>query len=273
MKVLIAYFSATGNTQRIAHAIGATLTEMGCEVVMYDITPYASRRKKINLKQYHFILFGAPIHSWRAPRVVREWMKTLEGQGKKCSMFFTYGGFGVHPTHYSTRRILEERGFTVVASAEFLGAHTFNIGGWKAMEGRPDESDFEVAKEFAGITFRRFTGEDDKITGEFERTDHTEEQLDSIEPFRFKILTRLPARGGKECGMCMICEEKCPAGAMNAESGTADKEKCIACLACVANCPESALEINDMSDSWSFKLEMEKITEDGMKGKKSRIYL
>jgi hypothetical protein len=46
-------------------------------------------------------------------------------------MFFTYGGFGVHPTHYSTRQILKEQNFIVVSSAEFLGAHTFNLGGWR----------------------------------------------------------------------------------------------------------------------------------------------
>jgi ferredoxin len=60
---------------------------------------------------------------------------------------------------------------------------------------------------------------------------------------------------------------------MNAESGEADKEKCIACLACVAKCPENVLRINDMSKSWSFKLEMEKNTGESMKGQKSKIYL
>ena len=96
-------------------------------------------------------------------------MKTLEGQGKKCAMFFTYGGFGVHPTHYSTRQILENQNFVVVSSAE--------------------------------------------------------------------------------------------------------KGKCIACLACVANCPEDALRINDLSGSWSFKMEMEKTNLESMKGQKSKIYL
>jgi ferredoxin len=141
------------------------------------------------------------------------------------------------------------------------------------MEGRPDESDFEVAKAYTKATYKRFTDENDRILGELEKTEHTEEQLDSIETFRFNVLTQLPTRGGEECSMCMICEELCPTGAMEAESGEADKGKCIACLACVANCPESVLKINDMSNSWSFKLEMEKTTEASIKRKKSKIYL
>ena len=272
MKVLILYFSATGNTAKIAKVIEKEFTEVGGEVIMSDITSYADRQRKIDLEPYHAVVFGAPVHFWRAPRSVREWMRTLDGQGKKCSMFFTYGGFGVHPTHYSTRQILEKQNFIVVSSSEFLGAHTFNLGGWKAMEGRPDELDFEVGKEYARITYKRFSGEDNKILGELEKTEHTDELLDSIEGLKFKVLTQLPTRGGEECSMCMVCEESCPTGAMEAESGKADKEKCIACLACVANCPENVLKINDMLDSWSFKLEMEKATEESIKGQKSKIY-
>lgn len=272
MKVLILYFSATGNTAKITKVIEEKFTEMGAEVTTSDITSYADRQQKTDLKPYQAVVFGAPIHSWRAPRVVREWLRTLDGQGKKCSMFFTYGGFGVHPTHYSTRQILQEQNFIVVSSAEFLGAHTFNLNGWKAMEGRPDELDFEVAKEYATITYKRFTGEDDRILGELEKTEYTLEQLDSIETFRFNVLTQLPSRGGEECSMCFVCEESCPTGAMDADSGEADKEKCIACLACVVNCPENVLKINDVSDSWSFKLEMEKATEESIKAKKSKIY-
>ena len=273
MKVMILYFSATGNTKKIAKVIGDTYIQMGCEVTLSDITPYADRQKNIDLKRYDAVVFGAPIHSLRAPRVVREWIKTLEGESKKCAMFFTYGGFGVHPTHYSTRQILEKQNFIVVSSAEFLGFHTFNLGGWKAMEGRPDASDFEMANEYARITYKRFTGEDKGILGELEKTKSTEEQLDSIEPLRFKLLTQLPTRDGNVCCMCKVCEELCPSGAMNAESGEADKEKCIACLGCVANCTENILRINDMSKSWSFKLEMEKTTEVSIQGKKSKIYL
>lgn len=273
MNVLILYFSATGNTATIANVIEKKFTEMGAEVTMFDITPYAARKLKVDLEPYQAILFGSPIHSWRAPREVREWMRTLDGKGKKCAMFFTFGGFQVHPTHYSTRQILEEQNFIVVSSAEFLGAHTFNLGGWKAMEGRPDALDFDVAKEYALVTYKRFTGEDDGILGELEKTEHTEEQLDSIEIFRFNILTKLPSRDGEECSMCLVCEELCPTSAMEAESGEADKGKCIACLACVANCPENVLKINDMSDRWPFKLEMEKTTEENLKEQKSKIYL
>jgi flavodoxin/ferredoxin len=272
MKVLILYFSATENTAKIAKVIEEKFKEKGARVTMSDITSYTNRQEKIDLAPYDAVVFGSPVHSRRAPRVVREWLRTLNGQGKKCSMFFTYGGFGVHPTHYSTREILEEQHFRVVSSAEFLGTHTFNLGGWKAMEGRPDEHDFEVAKAYVERTYKRFTDEDEGLLGELEKTEFTEEQLDSVETSRFKVLTQLPTRSGEECSMCLDCEELCPTGAMEAESGEADKEKCIACLACVYNCPDEVLKINDMSHSWSPKLDMDKATEESLKEQKSKIY-
>jgi len=273
MNVLILYFSATGNTAKMAKVIEERFAELGCKVTMADVTSYDSRQEKIDLVPHEAVVCGAPVHARRAPRLVREWLRTLNGQGKKCSMFFTYGGFGVHPTHYSPRKILEEQDFRVVSSAEFPSAHTFNLGGWRAMEGRPDESDFDVAKEYVERTYRRFMNDDENLLGELEKTEYPEELLDAAEASRFKVLTLLPTRGEQECGMCLECEESCPTGAFKAESGEADKGGCIACLACVANCPEQVLEINDMSKSWPVKLKKENATEKSLNELKSRIYL
>ncbi len=272
MNIAIICFSPTGNTHRCADIILNRLEELGAVTDLIDITSLASRQYPVSMEGYDAVIFGAPIHSWRAPRLVREWLATLDGRGKKCAMFFTYGGFGVHPAHYTTRQILESRNFTVVSSAEFLGAHTFNLGGWRAMENRPDERDFSLAREFAEKTYRRFTGEDTGLPGPFEKTAHTGELLDSIESFRFKVLTMLPTREGRTCSLCMACEETCPSGAMNAAAGEADTSRCIACLACVAACPEKALVINDMTGIWNGKLQMEKLSEEDLGKKQGVLY-
>jgi len=102
-----------------------------------DITTPEARQPSLDLTSYDGVFFGTPVHACRTPRLVREWLAKLDGQGKKCSTFFTYGGFTVGPVHHTTRQILEKSDFTLVSSAQFLGAHAFNLGGWKAMEGRP----------------------------------------------------------------------------------------------------------------------------------------
>lgn len=273
MKILILYFSATRNTAGIAHELKTGFTELGATVDEVDITPPSARKPGVDFEPYDAIVFGFPVHSWRAPRVVRDGLRTLDGRQKKCSTFFTYGGFGIHPAHESTRRILTEQGFVVVSSAEFLAPHTFNLGGWKAMEGRPDISDHAVAREYTGQTFRHFAGDDPAVLGNLEATHYRDDELDAIESFRFRIVTRLPSRKGKECSMCGACEKICPSRAMDAVKGEADPNQCIVCLGCIAACLEKALSVNDLSVSWGMKLKMEKITVEEMGSKKSRIYL
>ncbi len=273
MKILMVYFSATGNTSRVAEKIRGTLVRLGVVVDVLDITSQSDREKQIDLEPYQAFIFGAPVHSNRAPRLFREWLLTLDGQGRMCSTFFTYGGFKIHPSHYSTGKILKSRDFDLVSSSEFLAAHTFNLAGWNAMAKRPDQNDLKVAEEYAEKTLRRFTGEDQGRPDEFEKTQFGEKELDAFELSRYKLVRQLPTRGGKECSMCMICEELCPTSAMDAKTGEADRDRCIICLRCLMNCPEDALNINELVSAWPRKLKIENETEQTLEGKISKIYL
>lgn len=273
MKLAIVFFSATQNTRTMAKTLKKEFETLGASVDMHDITTLADRQKEISFTAYDAVVFGFPVHSLRAPKIAREWLQTIDGEGKKCAMFFTYGGFIVHPAHYSTREILNAQHFKVVSSAEYPGAHTFNLGGWKAFADRPDNQDFELARQYAVATYKRFSGEDEEILGELDKSTFSEEELDQFEAFRFKIITQLPSRNGAECSMCKICEEVCPSGAMDFETGQADAEKCIACLGCVAACPDQVLTINSTTESWKMKLSKGKLSETELNKQVGAIYL
>lgn len=273
MKIALCFFSATGNTRQIAQAISCRLTELGAEVDLKDITTPGERQRAFDAQAYDGLILGSPIHSMRAPRLVRDWIATLQGNGRKCAMYFTYGGFQVPPTHYDTFARLEKQGFKVVASAEFLGKHTFNLGGWQAMPGRPGRDDESLARKYADALYARFSGQDEAMVRDLDKGPYTEEQLDEFEGFRLKLVTQLPTRNGVECSMCMLCEEGCPSGAMDAEKGVADPEKCIVCLRCLAECPDEALSINDISAFFQRKMEMDKETPETLAAKQSKMYL
>ena len=273
MKTALIFFSATENTARIAHVIKHRFERSGVEVDEIDITAWADRQGVTDLSPYHAVIFGFPVHSLRAPRVAREWLRTLHGGGKKCAMFFTYGGFTVHPAHHTTQQILTEQHFTVVSSAQFPGAHTFNLGGWSAFDQRPNAGDEALADRFAIETLPRFNGEDPGVLGPMDPGIYSEEELDRFEEFRFRMVTQLPTRTEATCSQCGLCEEACPTQAMDAESGVADPQKCIACLRCVANCPDQALAINDMTPFWEPKLNLGKTTEKALNSQEGHIYL
>ncbi|MFH1136476.1 MAG: EFR1 family ferrodoxin [Pseudomonadota bacterium] len=273
MKVLMAVFSATGNTAAIGKAIGRRLAELGAEVEYLDVTALADRSRPVDLSPYQALVVGSPIHSMRAPRLVRDWLETLDGQGKKCALFLTYGGFQVHPAHATTQNILRRRGFDFTASAEFPGKHTFNLGGWQALPDRPNEPDFATAREYAEKIHPRLAGLDSGRVGDLDPGPYTEQELDAFEQFRFKMADKLPSRGGEDCSLCLLCQDQCPTGAMNAEQGAADPAKCILCLRCLAVCPEQALKFCDMSAVFKMKMAHDKETPESLAGKKSRMYL
>ena len=272
MRILICYFSATGNTENIGRIIGETLSGLGANVEMKDVTLPSSRTAPVDMAEYDAAVFGAPIHSMRAPRVMREYLAGIDGLGKKCAMYFTYGGFQVHPTHYSTQQILKGGGFEVVGSADFPCPHSYNQGGWPMMKDRPYESDIEVARQYADRIFRRFTGEDPGVVGDLDRGPYSEEQLESFESVKYKVVTKLPTRDGAECQMCGLCEEQCPVGAMDMDAGQADGT-CMTCFRCVRDCPDEVLKINDLKPIYFMKMEKDGETEETLEKKAGRMYL
>ncbi len=273
MKVAIPYFSATGNTEKMARAIGQRLQELGARVDYQDITALADRQQPLDMDQYDAAVFGSPIHSMRAPRLFRDWLATLDGQGKASAMFFTFGGFIIHPTHFDTRRRLEAVNFRVVASADFPGAHTYNLSGWQAMAGRPDQGDLDLAAQYAEAIHPRLSGADPTLAPELDPGPYSEQELDQFELGRYKMAPDLPNRDGQECQMCLLCQEQCPSGAMDAKKGEADRDKCIVCLGCVKNCPDQALSLSDMSKFFAWKMDKDQETPDSLRQKRGQLYL
>lgn len=87
MNIMLAFFSATGNTQKIANIIQEKLVDLNINVTVLNITSNSNREKDIAVNQYDAVFFGFPIYSMRAPRVCREWLQKIDGKGKKCSVF------------------------------------------------------------------------------------------------------------------------------------------------------------------------------------------
>jgi len=273
MNIAVIYFSATGNTAKIAKTISENLKTFDeVNVEEFDITSYSSRDKEINLDKYEGIFFGFPIYALRTPRLMRNWLKTLsEGKNKKVSAFFTYGGVKVGIAHHNIKQILEDKNFQVVSTGEFLGKHTSNLAGWKLMSDRPNQEDLNIAKEYAEKTLIRFKGENAGLV-EFDAPEMTEKQVDRMEDSVNK--KRIPpSRHGEECSMCKICEENCPTNAMVAESGEADPEKCIGCLKCVDNCPDKALKIADRTKMYTVIEKALNLTPEILASRKSKYFL
>ena len=116
-KVLVAYFSASGVTKKVAEGIASAangdLFEIEPEVAYTsadlnwmdkksrssiemndkDFRP-AMVKKELNLSQYESILLGFPIWWYVAPTIVNTFLESFDFSGKKIILFATSGGSG-----------------------------------------------------------------------------------------------------------------------------------------------------------------------------------
>ncbi len=154
-RILVTYFSQTGNTKKVAEAI---FKELPAEKELKSID------EAQNLERYHLIFIGFPVHSHGVPLKVEKFLKDIP-YGKKIALFSTHGSF----TGSRLSREAFEHAISVASRAVILG--TFSCRGrvapgmlevlqksvehkaWAEMaasaEPHPDERDIEDARSFA----------------------------------------------------------------------------------------------------------------------------
>ena len=255
MKVGIVYFSATGNTAKIGEIISSKLKNLSIQAEIIDITSYNDRKATTSLTEYDAYIFGFPVWGSVIPPVCRDWLATVSGNDKWCATFFTYGGPTIGISHYHTKLLLNKQGFRVLSSAEFLGKHTFNVAkGFNFLPEKPNQNDFEVAKEFAVMLKELFSKKNNEEIV-IEKPENADKIMERIKEAKKTAKEWVPSRYGKDCSMCRTCEDSCPTRAFNADTGEADKLECISCMRCVTSCPDEAIE---------FRRDMTKV-HDGLK--------
>jgi len=116
-KVLVAYFSASGVTKKVAEeiasAVNGDLFEIEPEVAytsadlnwmdkksrssieMSDKTFRPEMvKKELNMSEYESILLGFPIWWYVAPTIINTFLESYDFSGKKITLFATSGGSG-----------------------------------------------------------------------------------------------------------------------------------------------------------------------------------
>jgi ferredoxin len=272
MQIGIIYFSPTCNTYIIANHIVKTLEEISedSEIITKNIT-LRQDRKKFDFSKYDLIFFGFPVYGWRAPGIIRNWIKTLNGHNKYVSTFFTYGGINPGFVHSNTKNLLEKQDFRVISSAEFVASHSFNLVGWDILKNRPNNKDLELAQEYSKLTVLKFLEASNEIL-DFRTKSIPESTFAKIENNIIKFIEP-PLIEGKKCSNCLKCELECPSGAIELKRGYVDSEKCIRCFRCVKICPKGKINGKDMSKYQKIILKLEKINMDVINNQKSKIFI
>ncbi len=178
MKILNIYYSATGNTEKIANIITETAKKEGHDVETIKITKEANDLD-VELLDYELVFAGSGVYQWLPGKPIQElftkllWKYFEKGEikpaaprrpNKKAVIYCTYGGVhtGINeavPAVKYMGQLFDHLGFTIIAEWYFVGEYKteklarFSLNGRMGnIEGRPNENDLrDVAERVKGI--------------------------------------------------------------------------------------------------------------------------
>jgi ferredoxin len=172
----------------------------------------------------------------RVPDLLGEWLKAIQAQGTPTVCVVVYGNRVYDNALLELNDIVRGRGCIPVASAAYIGEHSFSAAETPVAPGRPDEDDLRHAEAF-GRQIReklRALPSASKIAGVDVPGAHPYGGVTTLWTVDFIEVNAL-------CLQCGVCAEVCPVGAIDPHgSALIDQEKCITCCACIKNCPQAA---------------------------------
>src|SRR6056297_3543569 len=111
----------------------------------YDITLEKNRKNSIKFNEGDLVIFGVPVYSGRVPDLLLEYFNKIKGNNTKAVFVVVYGNRDYDDALLELKDIFENNGFENIASAAFIGEHSYTK---KVAKNRPDEKDIKTALNF-----------------------------------------------------------------------------------------------------------------------------
>jgi flavodoxin len=165
---LVIYWSKTGNTRKVAHAIHKGLEAAGMQVTIKE----QHEAENEDFFNYDLVCIGSPSYNWHPPEPVDKYLKAefakyrQEGRikpsapkvpGKSALVFVTYSGphTGIDeatPAGKYIGQFFEHLGFTIIAEWYVLGEFHGNLenstlGRIGDIRGKPNQADLSKITE------------------------------------------------------------------------------------------------------------------------------
>ena len=223
-KWIIAHFSPTGGTKKVADAIAAGFH---IPVVEMDLTKADS---VVTLGENDALMAVLPVFAGRVPQVSLERLSTLKGNGQKAVAVVVYGNREFDDALLETKDALEANGFRVIAAAAFIAEHSMARS---IANGRPDAEDEAICRRFAA----------DVMT----KPDNAEPvQVPGNNPYKELKPSAFHPAANESCVKCGACAQQCPVGAIPLDDPSqTNNDLCINCMRCVEVCPVSSRALPD----------------------------
>ena len=223
-KWIIAHFSPTGSTKKIADAIAAgfntTIEEM--DLTRADATA--------TLGEKDAVMAVLPVYGGRVPQISLERLSALKGSGQKAVAVVVYGNREYEDALLETKDALEAGGFQVIAAGAFIAEHSIVRS---IANRRPDAEDQTLCRQCAADVMAKA---DDAVSV----------QVPGNTPYKALKPAAFHPAASENCTKCGVCAQQCPVCAIPMDDPSqTNNDLCINCMRCVEACPQHCRALPD----------------------------
>ena len=223
-KWIIAHFSPTGGTKKIADAIAMGFNTPIVEMDLTKSDPAVAMGEKDAL------MAVLPVYAGRVPQISLERLSALKGNGQKAVAVVVYGNREYDDALLETKDALEANGSQVIAAAAFIAEHSIVRS---IANRRPDAEDEAICRQFAADVMAK-------------ANDAAPVQVPGKTPYKELKPSAFHPAANETCTKCGICAQQCPVGAIPVEDPSqTNNDLCINCMRCVEACPVNSRALPD----------------------------